>query len=42
MKWNFWKKKKKLLQYEKWVKYLFYPSFKQDDSIMYITSMTIK
>lgn len=38
------KKKKKLLQYEKWVKlnYLFYPSFKQDDSIMYITSMTIK
>lgn len=34
----------KLLQYEKWVKlkYLFYPSFKQDDSIMYITSMTIK
>lgn len=44
MIWNFWKKKKKLLQYEKWVKlkYLFYPSFKQDDSIMYITSMTIK
>ena len=38
------KKNKKLLQYEKLVKlnYLFYPTFKQDDSIMYITSMTIK
>ena len=38
------KKRRNYYNMKNWVKlnYLFYPSFKRDDSIMYITSMIIK